>query len=253
MGEIMSSKSIEGSINLGEQIKSRRNELGLTIADAAQKAGVGIKTWCRYESGESIRSDKSKGVCKALNWKSLPNEEYFNDRLIQTERFKSDRIWSSYIEEEFGEDAAFAFSCGCELLEDDIDRDMNELAKMPKNSHVGQIDFSFLADYMPPQFLTQYDYEFLYYMKYRLHLLMGQAFKGDYFITDSVIEELLVFMIIEEAEIIMEEYGIDKDSYTEWIYDLFDDMDIVTFLYSDIYLPKDHIYHFSNWRKNNLK
>ena len=51
----MSQKSIKGTSKLGEAIKSRRQELGLTIEEAATKAGVGIKTWCRYESGESIR------------------------------------------------------------------------------------------------------------------------------------------------------------------------------------------------------
>lgn len=246
----MSISSIEGSINLGDQIKTRRKELGLTISEAAQRAGVGIKTWCRYEAGESIRLDKAKGVCKALNWKSFPNEGYFNDRLKETERFKNDGIWSNYIEEEFGEDAAFAFSCGCELLEDDIYRDMIELAKMVRYSHVGQIDFSFLADYMPPQFLTMYDYEFLYYMKYRLHIIMIRACKNKSFKTELVIDELLVYMAIEEAELTMEEYGIERNCYKDWIYDLFGDMDIVTCWYSNIYLPKDHIYHFDHWKEN---
>ena len=50
----------------------------LTIEEAASRAGVGTKTWCRYEAGESIRSDKCKGVCKALNWLSLPGQESRN-------------------------------------------------------------------------------------------------------------------------------------------------------------------------------
>ncbi len=38
----------------------------MTIVEAASRAGVGTKTWYRYESGASIRSDKVKGICKAL-------------------------------------------------------------------------------------------------------------------------------------------------------------------------------------------
>lgn len=45
----MASKSIQGSQTLAKKIRSRRNELGFTIEEAAKRAGVGTKTWCRYE------------------------------------------------------------------------------------------------------------------------------------------------------------------------------------------------------------
>ena len=57
----MAQKTIQGSETLARQIKSRRNELGLTIEESASRAGVGTKTWSRYEAGESIRKDKCKG------------------------------------------------------------------------------------------------------------------------------------------------------------------------------------------------
>ena len=62
----ISQKSIKGTHKLGEAIWSRRQELGLTIEEAAFKAGVAVKSWCRYELGESILKDKAKGICKAL-------------------------------------------------------------------------------------------------------------------------------------------------------------------------------------------
>ena len=46
----MNNKILKGSPELGSKIKQRRNELGLTIEEAASKAGVGTKTWSRYES-----------------------------------------------------------------------------------------------------------------------------------------------------------------------------------------------------------
>ena len=61
----MAQKSVKGNEKLAKAIKTRRNELELTIEEAATRAGVGTKTWCRYEAGESIRRDKYKGVCKA--------------------------------------------------------------------------------------------------------------------------------------------------------------------------------------------
>ena len=48
----MSQKVIQGTPKLADAIKGRRQELGLTIEEAASRAGVGIKTWCRYEAGE---------------------------------------------------------------------------------------------------------------------------------------------------------------------------------------------------------
>lgn len=37
----MASKSIQGSQTLAKKIRSRRNELGFTIEEAAKRAGVG--------------------------------------------------------------------------------------------------------------------------------------------------------------------------------------------------------------------
>ena len=47
----MAQKAIRSNPKLAEMIKKRRNELHLTIEEAAQRAGVGTKTWCRYEAG----------------------------------------------------------------------------------------------------------------------------------------------------------------------------------------------------------
>ena len=81
----MAQKTIPGNKFLAMQIKLRRNELGLTIEEAASRAGVGTKTWSRYEAGESIRRDKSKGICKALNWYSLPDQDEENSEQISVE------------------------------------------------------------------------------------------------------------------------------------------------------------------------
>ena len=58
----MSQQTIKGTPKLAEAIRNRRKELGLTIEEAAVKAGVGTKTWCRYEAGEAIRKDKTRGL-----------------------------------------------------------------------------------------------------------------------------------------------------------------------------------------------
>ena len=84
----MSQRSIPGSHDLGKTIKERRIELNLTIEEAASRAGVGIKTWCRYEAGESIRQDKAKGICKALNWRALPSLAEQDDSSLDINEYR---------------------------------------------------------------------------------------------------------------------------------------------------------------------
>ena len=95
----MATKKNTGNRMLAKQIKSRRKELNLTIEEAASRAGVGTKTWYRYEAGESIRMDKCKGICKALNWHTLPDQENEDDKLISIQEYKKHAAWSPYLEE----------------------------------------------------------------------------------------------------------------------------------------------------------
>ena len=57
----MTPKTLVGSKKLGEKIRTRWLELDLTIEEVALRAGIGTKTWRRYEAGESIRMDKRRG------------------------------------------------------------------------------------------------------------------------------------------------------------------------------------------------
>ena len=37
------------------------------------------------------------------------------------------------------------------------------------------------------------------------------------------------------------------DNSPDWVFDMFDDMDIITYLYSNEYLAEDHPFHFKHW------
>jgi hypothetical protein len=41
----------------------------------------------------------------------------------------------------------------------------------------------------------------------------------------------------------------DLDTMDKWAFDVFGDMDIITFLYSDLYLTNEYAYHFDHWSK----
>ena len=244
----MAQKTIGGSMKLAGKIRARRNELGLTIEEAARKAGVGIKTWCRYEAGESIRRDKCKGVCKALNWKLLPTD---NDEInpFEEENHRSHEAWSSYLEKNFGEVAAASFAIGSDIVLDYIKEDMQALSSKEKGTHIGQLDASWLASILPPQFLMEYHYEFLYLMRARLLRLRALAGAGSDMRASNTLEEILYLLIVDESEILIENDSTlnAENGWKEWVYDLLEDADAATYLYSNDYLSQDHDYHFSHW------
>lgn len=244
----MAQKSISSNLELAEKIRKRRNELNLTIEEAAKRAGVGTKTWCRYEAGESIRQDKYKGVCKALNWMQLAIEDD-EEIKFDLEEYRTHDAWSKYLEDTFGEVAALSFAIGSDILLDYIKDDLNELSKQPKGTHIGQLGASFLESILPHQFLMNYDYEFLYAMKSELIHLRKIAKFGYDLSPQSVLDELLLVLIMEESEFLIENNeNLDvDDDWKEWVYEINEDMDIDMCLYSGDYISDKNIYHFSHW------
>lgn len=252
----MGQKSIKGSLELAKSIKLRRNELDLTIEEAASKAGIGTKTWSRYESGESIRKDKCRGICKALNWHSLPEKgESDTSNTLDLNEYRNHEAWSPYLMDRFGKFAATSFVIGSDILLDNLQADMEALSSMPRGSHIGEIDASWMESLLPSQFLMRYDYDFLYILRDTINRFRLIAPIGNPIIAHSVIEELALYLIVEESRFLMEsiELGMEcddteiYDSWDEWIFDIFEDMDLITFLYSDKYLVNDDAYHFEHW------
>jgi len=253
----MPPKTIKSSLKLGEIIKKRRNELNLTIEDAASKSGIGTKTWSRYESGTSIRKDKVKGICKVLKWKNIPEMDDTNiiDN-VDFDKYKKSETWSPYLEEHFGKYVALSFVVGSAILFDEINEDLAALSKMPRGSHIGEIPSSFISPIMPEQFLVRYDYEFMFALRQKLIWFKKIAPRGKQFIAYNVLDELVLYLIQEESLPFMEEIDSDTDAeddhidWSGWAFRIFDDMDIVTYLYDDLsVLPPNDSYHFDNWFK----
>lgn len=251
----MPQRSIQGDQELGRKIKHRRNELNLTIEEAASRAGVGTKTWSRYEAGESIRRDKCKGICKALNWRDFPDGKSDAEKKSLIEEYRDHEAWSQFLADNYGPGAAMAFAIGSDILLDYINQDQSDLASMPSGSHIGQLNTSFISGELPPQFLMRYDYEFLYNMKCVLLKLRRQAKHGMPIIAHSILEELIIYLCNEEAQAFIEiGAGADElidnehlNNSKDWVFDMFDDMDIITFLYSNVYLTEDLPFHFEHW------
>lgn len=210
---------------------------------------MGTKTWSRYEAGESIRQDKCKGVCKALNWHAFPGDE--KEDTFDLTKYRKHEAWSDFLADIFGERAAMSFAIGSDILLDYIQEDMGELSAMPQGSQLGQIDISFLKESLPPQFLMKYNYYFLYALYTTVIRLRAIARTGGRFVACRVIEELAMYLAVEFSRYLMEAGNVDlEDGWDDWIFDLFDDEDLIQCLYSDFYLTSDHSYHFEHWLKN---
>ena len=256
----MPPKTISSNHELGEAIKNKRIELGLTIEEAASKAGVGTKTWSRYESGSSIRSDKVRSLCKAINWVALPEIDGLSTgNNIDYNKYENDETWSPYLASVFGKYAAISFVIGSTILLDEINGDLSALSELPKDSHIGEVPSSILSVIMPQQFLVRYDYEFIWAMRQTLIKYRTIAPNTSSMIAHSVLDELVLYLVMEESRDLMEDMKFDFDpaydedeyfNWSEWAFDIFQDMDIVTFLYADLFtLTPDSPYHFSNWFK----
>ena len=245
----MGQRTITGSLELATAIRSRRHELNLTIEDAAAKAGVGTKSWSRYESGGSIRKDKYRGICKALNWNTFLSED--SNGAITVKECRRQKAWSTYLADNFGDAAAMSFAVGSELLLDALSEDMNALASLPAGTHVGQLGDSWLELLLPPQFLMRYDYDFLYALQATVNRLCHIAGAGTQLIAHNVLDELAIHLISELSHALVEASDLElDDNWDEWIYTLLGDNDLDICLYSRDYLGHDHQYHFDHWLEN---
>lgn len=252
----MAQKVIQGSMEFAKTIKQRRQELNLTIEEAASIAGVGTKTWSRYESGASIRKDKGKGICKALNWSVLPMSQDLSDNpIMDFDNLTKHEAWSSYLDDMFGKYAAASFAIGSDILLDHLNEDMNELSSMSRGTHIGQLNISWLNTDLPSQFIMRYDYDFLYILHAAVLQFRLQASHGTEIVAHRVIDELALYLIVEEARFLMESAEIevkndDKEDYVnwdDWISEIFGDTDLTFFLYSNHYIGSDSPYHFEHW------
>ncbi len=261
----MPPRTKEGSAGLADAIRQRRLELGLSAEEAARRAGVGTKTWFRYESGSSIRNDKVKGVCKALSWTALPvqdggelgdNGEYAWLESIDA----SHEAWSPKLDEMFGRKASVSFAVGSDILLDYLNEDLGELAKMPVRTHLGELACSWLVDFLPGQFLQRYTYEFVFRLRTVLLRYRMRARYGWEMSAHSPAEELLVRLIRDfsfdaidgwtpwlDDSIPGDDQWQETEGWRDWPESLCDDDDFKTFLDEGNWVEEGNPYHFDRW------
>lgn len=268
----MTPRTVTGSARLGELIRKRRDELGLTIEEAARAGGVGSESWRRYEGGGSIRQDKVRGICKALRWRTLPavddvgEESVDADRRLNVELADAVNQHASWMVDAIGADGVLVLSYGLEISLDQIRMDLDELARRPRGAHLGEIPGSLLLDDLPEQWVTRYDYEFVYRFRctierLRLRAVHDLGWDGTGGYVRSVADDIALYVVMETGAgavgLVHEETEMEIEyDWLDWYYQLNGEDDrTVPALYSSLpYLKADALYirersdlHFDRW------
>lgn len=199
------------------------------------------------------------------------NNENFSDMI---DAMKESDTWSQTLAEQVGEIAAASFCFGSDLLFDLIKDSMRDIIDYPNGTTLSDInDVGFanaLSDMLPKQFASCYNLSFLVQMKGVLENLRASIPRAKGRVcAHTVMEEIILYLIMGISEDIggvydlyssndNHEFGNEKNEdcmqdenfdhvLETWAFDVFDDADVVTYLYSDIKLPEKHVYHFSRW------
>lgn len=254
-------RTVLGSHELGNLIRARRAELGLTIEQASAAGGLGSETWRRYEAGGSIRVDKARSVCKALRWRAIPSgagEDAAPTEQSVWDLAATSEAYSPALVAGLGEDCARVFAAGCDYLLDQIDQDLEAMSKMPRGAHLGQLDISWLEDELPQRWLMHYDYEFLFRLRLTVERLIRKAQEPSRVavpaLTNSVGEALALHLIFQiglgfvnddEAQMV----PVEQDDVDDWEYQLNNEDVIVTFALFPVeaFVAKNVHWHPDNW------
>ena len=201
------------------------------------------------------------------------NDDLHVKEEIDLSEYKALKGWSAFLEDNFGTLSAILFAAGSDLLLDALEYEMHELSRMPIRSHVGQINSSVLKDNLPQQFMTRYDYDFLYKFRSELIDMRLRAMDGLSIIAHSVAQELIIYIsnemgkiatesdenvkkLITDHKLIYDKLSFEMDDedldemkfYDEdWVFTLFGDADILSELYSGRDVAKGNSYHIKHW------
>lgn len=263
---------------LKDNIRKRREELGLTVEEAAGKVGVSAEDWARWEEEGAVRMERIEALTNLLGEEVL---KYYQPEfcIFDLDEFRSRPYWSSYLEKEHGIAVAVAFVYGYEMLHDHILDDIDSLRSLPEGSLLRDHEWSQLIDMLPDAFEDRYDMAFLLRLQSANDAFAKAAGEGKRIIAHTVLEELTLLLNNLLSQVMMEIEGTaalkelftdqmnaeeaeEKDddyfdnwppenylnvsAWQDWVYNVLGDDDIGLFLYTDC-MPVIPEYHYDNW------
>jgi len=296
--------------DLPHRMRSRREELGVSLAAMARRAGVSDQTWRNYESGRtSPRLDKAPRVWAALGWKldwadsfadvfaDIP-DQYLPDwaHLLQDGADRGDLLgragagpdthrlaeladavgartaqsmpawdrdpqawrnsYSPLLVDTLGVDAARTFALGADVLRDAILENIQEMAVMPRGTHLAELEESALSDSLPMRWEMFYDYDFVFHLYTQAEALCDRLVvhpvSMDEPLVRSVADVVILQRIIHVGAMIAGAQGHDTapEHMQQWFQALAgtSDLDIINPLFALNYQPgPDEVFHIDHW------
>lgn len=177
---------------------------------------------------------------------------------------KEEAAWSETLCKQEGETAAANFAYASEILLDLIKMGIEEVEEAlanKSNKNIPIVNLSGLnyadaiVESLPQQFVDRYNLAFLHDMRDALSVLQRNFHdEKEAVYAHTVMEEILLYLIMEYSDVMMDVYGFSEADDEEgvlnvWAFNVMDDMDVVTWLYCGNYIDENHSYHFNNWMK----
>lgn len=128
-------------MEIGEKIKKRRKELGLTLDEVAEKVGVGKSTVQKWESGriKNMRRDKIELLAQVLDMSPLDFVSTSQLLDIAEKTINQEKLVIEEVEKIFGKNVSELVRCSNMLNDLGIIKlleRMEELIETPKYSHL---------------------------------------------------------------------------------------------------------------------
>lgn len=259
---------LQNSLDEGRQFDQNITNEKLSLLEK-KTSFLEIDTKLHGRSDVSEEEDLESAADKAADFEKqnnqikiqsgLPNQDRVwtdSKTLSLLKAYRKREAWSSFLEDHFGIGAAVAFSVGSELFLGLVEDDLQALSVSQAGTILAELKCSRIGRQLPRQFESRYDHRFLYGFKMALVHLRSKAQQSLPMNPHTVLEELAIYLsaqisrnYIEPAlkEGICFSAEIMKES-EDWVFDLFGDMEIETFLYSALILDQDHPYHFDHWK-----
>ncbi|PHP53503.1 helix-turn-helix domain-containing protein [Actinomyces ruminis] len=163
-------------------------------------------------------------------------------------------VYSQRLARTLGEDTARCFALGAFLFDMSVAEDLGNLARLPRGTHLGQLDETHIGSTLPQLWLTRYDYEFVFQLRgtardMALRLTDGGPAVGEP-LARTLADVLVLHDIFNLGGAIADSRGadIDEDRWDGWVDALSGpDQPAHALIAMGLIPPADAPEHFDNW------
>ena len=161
--------------------------------------------------------------------------------------------WSPLLAATLGADAARTFSLGVDVHRGLLTEDLEQLAHLPRGTHLGELEESWISAALPRLWLTRYDHEFCHYVlavdeELCARLCTHPLGVGEPLVR-TVAEEMVLHQILTLGHAVARSQGYSEgDPWEQWYLFLAGSAEDIDALYASNFfpLPEERL-HIDHW------